>query len=50
MLQALRCLDDLWWRQLGVEDTVPEAAGDTETVLVVCKVVLQVVLLEVAVV
>ena len=44
-------LDDLglrWRRQLGAEDTVPEAAGDAEAVLVVGEVVLQVVLLEFA--
>ena len=37
-----------WRRQLGTEDTVPEAAGDAEAVLVVGEVVLQVVLLEFA--
>lgn len=45
-------LDDLGGShlKLGAEDAVPEAAGDTETVLVVGEVVRKVVLLELLVV
>ena len=43
-------LEHVRGRQLGLEHTVPEPAGHAETVLVVCKMVLQVVLLELAVV
>jgi len=44
----LRRLEHLCWWKLGLEDPVPEAAGDSEAVLVVCKVVLEVVLLQLA--
>lgn len=47
------CLQDLWhwWRrQFSAKDLVPESAGHAKAVLVVHEVVLQVVLLEVAVV
>lgn len=37
-------------RQLGPEDSVPESAGNTEAVLVVHEVVLEVILLQLAVV
>jgi hypothetical protein len=41
----LQCLD--WWRgELSSEDHIPEPAGDTETVLVVHKVMLEMVFLQ----
>jgi len=43
-------LEHIWWRKLSLEDTIPEATGDSKTVLVICKVMLQVILLELAVV
>ena len=46
----LRSLCDLWHLQLSAKYAVPETAGDAEAVVIVGKVVLQVVLLEVAVV
>ena len=50
VLGRLKHLRRRWPRQLGPKHTVPEPARDTEAVLVVGEVVLEVVLLELAVV
>jgi len=43
-------LQNLWWRELGLEDTIPETTRDTKAILVIGKVVLKMVSLELAVV
>lgn len=46
-------LDDFrdWWRaEFCAEDSIPESTCDAEAILVVCKVMLQVVLLQVSIV
>lgn len=48
LIISLRRLDDVWGRKLSLEDAVPEATGHTKAVLVIGKMVLQVVLLQVA--